>query len=98
MSIDTIENLIAALRRVPLLSSAQVDEIERQLAPLYEDPRTLADYLVQVEWLTAYQVDTLFDGDWDELIVGPFLLLASLGEGGLSRVFKAWDTQKGRVV
>ncbi len=71
--------------------------MELELAPHYKNPRALADYLVQLEWLTPYQVETLFEGDWDELAIGPFLLLSRLGEGGMSQVFKAWDTQKGRV-
>jgi serine/threonine protein kinase len=98
MSINNVENLLAALRRVRLLAPEQVDEIDRELGPLYKNPRTLADYLVQIDWLTSFQVKTLFDGDWDELIIGPFILLSRLGEGGLSQVYKAWDTQKGRIV
>ncbi len=98
MSIHNVENLLAALRRVQLLAPDQVDDIERELAPVYKNPRALADYLVQIEWLTPYQVDALFEGDWDELVVGPFLVLGRLGEGGVSQVYKAWDTQKGRFV
>jgi eukaryotic-like serine/threonine-protein kinase len=98
MSINNVENLLAALRRVQLLGPDQVDEIERELGPQYKNPRTLADYLVQIDWLTSYQVDTLFEGDWDELVIGPFIFLSRLGEGGLSQVYKAWDTHKGRIV
>jgi serine/threonine-protein kinase len=98
MSINNVDNLLAALRRVQLLAPEQVDDIERELAPFYRNPRTLADYLVQIDWLTRYQVDTLFEGDWDELVIGPFILLSRLGEGGLSQVYKAWDTHKGRIV
>src|SRR5947208_1034495 len=32
------------------------------------------------------------------MTIGPYLVLARLGEGGVSEVFKAWDTRKGRTV
>src|SRR5262249_29589964 len=50
------------------------------------------------EWLTAFQLQTLLEGRWDDLNLGPYTLLDRLGEGGVSQVFKAWDTSKGRIV
>ena len=98
MSISNVDHLLAALRRVQLLVPEQVDEIERELCPVYHDAAALADYLVEIDWLTPYQVETLFEGAWDELVVGPFILLSRLGEGGQSHVYKAWDTRQGRIV
>src|SRR5262249_5373420 len=85
-------------RRVQLLAPAQIDEVEAELGPLYRDPAELGEYLVQIDWLTAYQVQGLLAGRWDELTIGPYQVLDRLGEGGLSEVFKAWDTQRGRLV
>ena len=70
----------------------------RDLAPLYSDPNELADYLVQIDWLTAFQKQTIFEGHCNDLVLGPYVLLDQLGEGGVSEVFKAWDTIRGRVV
>jgi serine/threonine-protein kinase len=98
MAIDSVADLLATLGRVQLLAPDQVDEIARELGPHYHDPSTLADYLVEIDWLTAYQRKLLFEGRWEELRLGPFQLLERLGEGGLSEVFKAWDAVKGRVV
>src|SRR5690349_12290523 len=98
MAIDSVPTLLAVFRRVQLLAPDQVDQIARDLAPLYHDPHELADYLVQIDWLTAFQKQTIFDGHWNELTIGPYLLLDQLGEGGISEVFKAWDTVRGRVV
>jgi serine/threonine-protein kinase len=98
MSIDCIKTLLTVIRRTELLSDEQVEEVARELGPLYTNPQDLARYLVEVEWLTPYQCETIFEGNLDELVVGPYQLLARLGQGGVSEVYKAWDTLKGRVV
>ena len=43
MSINNVEDLLAALRRMQLLAPEQVDEVQRELGPLYQDPRDLAE-------------------------------------------------------
>src|SRR5579871_5944066 len=98
MSIDSVAMLLTVLRRTQLLAPEQADEVARELGPHYRDPRELADYLVEIDWLTAYQLEMLFAGRWEDLAVGPYHVLDRLGEGGVSEVFKAWDTQRGRVV
>ncbi len=98
MAIDSVPTLLAVFHRVQLLAPDQVAQIARDLAPLYEDPNDLADYLVEIDWLTAFQKQQLFDGHWNDLIVGPYIVLDQLGEGGVSEVFKAWDTTRGRIV
>ena len=98
MALDSGDNLLSALRSLQLFSSQQVDEIERELLPHYPDAFDLSEYLVQIDWLTAYQRRLLFEERWNELAVGPFQILDRLGEGGASEVFKAWDTVRARVV
>jgi serine/threonine-protein kinase len=98
MAIDSVQTLLAHFRRVHVLAPEQVDQIERDLAHLYRDPNDLADYLVQIDWLTAYQKLTIFDGHLNDLVIGPYIVLDQLGQGGVSEVFKAWDTTRGRVV
>ena len=72
--------------------------MRHDLAPHFDNPRDLAHYLVQIDWLTDYQRRHLFAGRLDALTLGPYHLLDRLGEGGVSEVFKAWDTVKGRLV
>jgi serine/threonine-protein kinase len=98
MSINNIETLLAIIRRVQLLTPEQVEEVARELGPVYTDPVALGEYLVEIDWLTAYQLQLLLTEHWDELVIGPYQILDRLGEGGISEVFKAWDTCKGRVV
>jgi serine/threonine-protein kinase len=98
MTLDTPDTLLALLRRVELLAPEQVDEIARELVPYYPDPVSLGEYLVRIEWLTPYQLQLLLAGQWMDLTIGPYQVLDQLGAGGLSEVFKVWDTLRGRVV
>jgi serine/threonine-protein kinase len=98
MSITSVETLLSVLRRVQILAPEQIDEVARVLGPHYTDPVELGRYLVDAEWLTPFQYQALFGGNWDELSIGPYQLLARIGEGGVSEVFKAWDSTCGRIV
>jgi serine/threonine-protein kinase len=98
MSIDSVPTLLDVLRRVRILAPNQADEAARELGPRYKDPRDLAEYLVRIDWLTAFQCEAVFAGHWNELLLGPYSILGPLGEGGVSQVFRAWDTVKGREV
>jgi serine/threonine protein kinase len=96
--IDSVDALLTALRRVHVFAPEQTGEIERELLPHFNDPRELADHLVRIEWLTPFQYELLFTGEGELLAVGPYTLLDRLGTGGVSEVYKAWDTLRGRVV
>src|SRR5262245_5495820 len=98
MSIDSNDTLLTVLRRTGLFSPEQVEEVLGELVPAYPDPLGLGEYLVEIDWLTAYQLQLLFAGQWNELTIGPYQTLDRLGEGGVSEVFKAWDTVRGRIV
>ena len=98
MVIDSVDSLLTALGRLQLLGPQQVEEITRELAPHFQDPFELSEHLIAIGWLTAHQRRLLFEGRWNELAVGPYQILDRLGEGGVSEVFKAWDTMRGRDV
>jgi hypothetical protein len=82
MSIDSVDTLLAVLCRTQILAPEQAKEVARELGPHYDDPQALGEYLVEIDWLTAYQLQLLMVGRWDELTVGPYQVLDRLGEGG----------------
>ncbi len=98
MPIENADNLLTILQRMHVLTPEEVREVQRELLPHCSDPVDLAHYLKEIEWLTEFQVRLLFTERWEELAVGPYVVLDRLGEGGVSVVFKAWDTLRGRAV
>lgn len=98
MVIDTVQTLVEALRYERLLDDWQLEQLNDDYLSHFDCPRVLAKHLVQADWLTVYQVNHLFEGRAQELLLGPYYILDRLGDGGVSEVLKAWDSQNGREV
>jgi serine/threonine-protein kinase len=96
MAIDTVASLIDVLRQYRLLDAGQLDEASRIAG--VRDPRALARELLQRGWLTAYQVNQVFQGRAADLLLGSYVVLERVGEGGMGQVFKARHAKLGRTV
>jgi serine/threonine-protein kinase len=90
--------LVDVLRRSPLLTPAQQGELVHTLQGRFPDARLLARQLLERGWLTSYQINQLVQGKGGDLVLGPYVLLERLGEGGTGRVFTARHQHMNRIV
>ncbi|HEV3258850.1 MAG TPA: serine/threonine-protein kinase [Gemmataceae bacterium] len=98
MPLDSVASLVDTLRHSRLLQPAQVEELTHGLAARFPAPRDLARELLQRGWLTPYQVNQLFQGRGQDLVLGSYVLLERLGQGGMGQVFKASNWKLDRTV
>jgi serine/threonine-protein kinase len=97
-NIDSTAELLKVLEDKKFLNAAQLDTLMRELAETPADLPALTRNLIQREWLTGYQVNHILNGKADELILGSYILLERIGEGGLGQIFKARHQRLGRLV
>jgi serine/threonine protein kinase len=97
MPTPSVAALLDALRQLPLLGPEQL-AAAGQLAAGAADARPFAAELLRRDWLTPYQVNQLFQGHGRKLVLGSYVLLQRLGEGGMGQVFKAKNWKLDKVV
>jgi serine/threonine protein kinase len=86
------------LRRSNLLDRGQLDQVVG--AFLEKNPRAeppqLAQYLIQQGILTEFQADRLLQGKTQGFVLGPYVLMDSLGTGSLGTVYRAQSKNDGQ--
>lgn len=95
---NPLATLLATLRRTTLLPANQLEEIEKRPEAQGTDPKPLGRVLFHQGWLTRYQLNQLAAGRDDQLVIGPYVLLEKIAEGGGGQVFKARHRVMNRIV
>jgi serine/threonine-protein kinase len=79
------------LRRSSLIDRGQLDQIVGEF--LKRNPRAeapaLAEYLVQQGTLTLFQAERILNGKTQGLVLGPYVLSDSIGQGSMGQVYKS---------
>jgi eukaryotic-like serine/threonine-protein kinase len=97
MPLTKVADLVDAICSLQLLSPQQTDALVRQQSG-FPEARKLAQKLVDVKWLTMFQARLLLKEQGRDLLLGQYVLLDKLGEGGMGQVFKARQRNIGRLV
>jgi serine/threonine-protein kinase len=98
MAVTTISSFVQALRQYKLLNAQQLEDLQQDLKRGSSEPRAIAQQLLQRGWLSAFQVNQIMRGRPQDLILGPYVLIERLGEGGVGTVFKARHAHMQRLV
>jgi eukaryotic-like serine/threonine-protein kinase len=95
MPIESAAELLDCLRRLQIVPAPALDELG---GPLRARPAAeAAAELVRRRLLTTFQADEALAGRAVGLLLGPYVLQEQVGEGGMGRVFRAWNRGLGRT-
>ncbi|HEU5119065.1 MAG TPA: serine/threonine-protein kinase, partial [Isosphaeraceae bacterium] len=89
---------LADLCRLGLLTEDEAEQLRRELEDTEPDLEEVIDVLRAQRRLTDFQAKALREGRADSLVVGNYLLLDTLGAGGMGAVYRARHRRMKRQV
>jgi serine/threonine protein kinase len=95
--LPSVTELLDALDRSHLLDQSRSDQLREGVSPRFSDPEALGQELIRLGWLTSYQLEQIAAGRGEELVLGQYVVLDLLGEGGMGQVFKARHRRLDRI-
>jgi serine/threonine protein kinase len=92
----TREQFVQALVDSGLMTAPDVAALQQTLPPTLTNAHELAEELVRQQRLTPFQAAAVAGGQ--QLVIGNYVVLGKIGEGGMGQVFKAKHRRMERVV
>lgn len=90
--------LFVALRDGGRVPAEKVDVVSRAFVECGRNPEGLAERLNAAGVVTRYQYKKVQTGRTADLLLGPYLILDKIGEGGMGKVYRAVQWRTGRLV
>lgn len=101
MAVATLEAFLDLVRKSGLVESERLDGIVEKLrasGDIQNEPKILAERLVQQGLLTQFQAEQLLQGRWKGFFISKYKILQRLGRGGMGMVFLAEHKYMKRLV
>lgn len=92
----SLEKFAARLAESGIALESEIVAVRTRFNP--GDAETFARLLVKQKLLTAYQAQQIYAGKGKSLILGNYLILDQIGQGGMGTVLKATHRRMNRVV